>query len=797
MKVTIFKNITSTEAPYYRNVEDIVNRIKVGKTKALIEAIRSKSTKSERNDLKRGLPSICFGGTFSQRNDNSLIEHSGLICVDFDGYKTTDEMIDDYEKIKSDNYTFISFISPSADGFKVVVKIPKCKTNKEHNQFFYGLKDYYDNTHFDTVANGVSRVCYESYDPLIYVNNDSDLFEEKQLDEGSDIYDKDSLFKVSNENDIIRRVDEFWRAKFKFIEGQRNKNMHLLCVYLNEFGVEHAAAFEHVRQYVLDDFPLSEIKNALNSAYKNKSKHNTRFFEDDKIPVIIEGMLKGGKSKEEVKAYLKNVTIFPDNIDEVIDSIYSNDGSIIFYEKGKNGIIVKSLKYKAFLKQSGFYKYYPENGATYIFVRQVGNVYEPVTSERIKAFVLDYLESNKIDDVYEFMSKKSMYFSDEFLSMISEIDIKFCKDTKDSAFLFYKNKAVEITAKGIIEHDYIDLGAFVWKSQVINRDFVLNQSKTSNDYSTFLDNVSGENKDSMRTVIGYLLHSYKSKSNTRAIILNDEMISDNPEGGTGKGLLVQGIKQLKRVVTEDGKKFKIDKVFAFQKLDVDTQILFIDDIAKGFNFESLFSIITEGIDIEKKNKDTIYIPVERSPKIIISTNYPIKGIGHSFDRRKIEIELKQYYSHNRTPHEDFGKALFDDWNSDEFNCFDNFMVKCIHTYMIHGLQEPIAQNGKLRKFIAETSQEFLDFVREHVEFDGSRIYKAVLRDDFKKEYPDYFKLSEKKFTTWVKQWFKYNKIDFEESHDISGRYIKSIVNNIQPIQPRELTAEPIHQEQMF
>lgn len=774
MIVTIFKNIRSCEAPYYRDIQTIIDRIKSGKSKTLVSEIRGKNTKKERDLLKQYLPSICFSGEFTQRNNESLINHSGLICVDFDKFPNMDVLIEHYENIKRDSFTYVSFISPSGDGFKVIVKIPKCKDNKEHNQYFNGLQAYYDNQYFDTVASGLSRVCYESYDPAIYVNNKADVFTDKQLDEGHNIYHKEALFKVTNETDIIKAVDEFWRSKWKFTEGIRNKNMHLLCQYLNEFGVEKAAAMQHVKQYALDDFPEQEIKNVLNSAYRKVEVHNTRFYENDKIVLVVEQMLKESKSKDEIKTYLKKVTIVPDNIDEVIEGIYSNDSTIIFYTKNKNnGIVILSLKYKAFLKQNGFYKYYPEGGQVYMFVRQIGNVYEPVTNEKIKAFVLDYLENNNVHDVYEFMSKKPMFFNEEYLSIIDEVDIKFCKDTKDSAYLFFRNKAIEVTAKKIIEHDYIDLGAFVWKSQVIDRDFKLNQKSIQNDYYTFLKNVSGNNFENLKTVIGYLLHSYKSKSNTKAIILNDEMISDNPEGGTGKGLLVQGIKQLKRLVTEDGKKFKIDKTFAFQKLDVDTQILFIDDIAKGFSFESLFSIITEGIDIEKKNQTTIDIPVERSPKIIISTNYPIKGIGHSFDRRKIEIELNQYYSKNKTPIDEFGRALFDDWNETEFNNFDNFMIGCIHLYMINGLVEPIAHNGKLRKFIASTSPEFLDFIQNRLTFNADRYYKAVLREEFKKEYPDYFKLSEKMFTKWVKYWFQYNDVEFVESSDFSGRYIQA------------------------
>ena len=38
----------------------------------------------------------------------------------------------------------------------------------------------------------------------------------------------------------------------------------------------------------------------------------------------------------------------------------------------------------------------------------------------------------------------------------------------------------------------------------------------------------------MRSTIGYMLHGWKNLAYCPAVILNDEMISDNPEGGSGK-----------------------------------------------------------------------------------------------------------------------------------------------------------------------------------------------------------------------------------------------------------------------
>src|SRR5690606_37542738 len=136
--------------------------------------------------------------------------------------------------------------------------------------------------------------------------------------------------------------------------------------------------------------------------------------------------------------------------------------------------------------------------------------------------------------------------------------------------------------------------------------------------------ISGQSKDrynTFKSLIGYLLHSYKNSANNKAIILNDEKISDNPNGGSGKGLLTAAIGKMKKLSVIDGKNFDFGKSFPYQTVSTDTQVLSFDDARQNFKFEQLFSLITEGITLEYKAKDAIKLSIEDSPKIVISTNY--------------------------------------------------------------------------------------------------------------------------------------------------------------------------------
>jgi len=248
------------------------------------------------------------------------------------------------------------------------------------------------------------------------------------------------------------------------------------------------------------------------------------------------------------------------------------------------------------------------------------------------------------------------------------------------------------------------------------------------------------------------MHSFKTNANNKAIIFNDETISDNPNGGSGKSLFWNALGHVKKVASIDGKTFEFSKSFPYQSVPTDTQLLVFDDVKKNFNFEQLFSLITEGITLEYKGQDAIKLPVSKSPKIIITTNYTINGVGGSFERRKFEIEMSSYFHAGHSPLDKFGHMLFDDWTDEEWAMFDHFIVNCLQYFLTHGLVEFPHVNLENRKLINETSSDFLEWISEEntLRF-NERITKAEFFDKFKTENTDYQKLSQKRFTMWIQR----------------------------------------------
>jgi hypothetical protein len=238
------------------------------------------------------------------------------------------------------------------------------------------------------------------------------------------------------------------------------------------------------------------------------------------------------------------------------------------------------------------------------------------------------------------------------------------------------------------------------------------------------------------------------------------------------------------LVVIDGKAFAFERAFPYQLVSADTQILCFDDVKKNFDFERLFSVVTEGLTLEKKNKDAIKIPFNKSPKIAITTNYAIKGSGNSFARRKWEVELYQHYNKNHTPRTEFGKHFFAEWDDDEWCLFDNYMVSCLQMYLREGLVKSTFVNLRIRQLSAETSHDFIEWCglinganpNPKLEI-GLKIHHADMYLDFTSEYPDYapkskMSISRQKFYSWLTSYALYTTgLQPEEGRDSIGKWI--------------------------
>jgi len=762
--ITIFKKLKQPkETPYYYPISKVFEKIQDGSFQKEIESIRGCKTKEDRTKLKNNLLCVLFSGSFKFRATNGLDKHSGFAVIDFDDYPDEKVYEEQFKLLKKNPHFITLFRSPGGKGIKGVIRIPECNA-KEHSQYFKAFNKEFNLDYFDISNSNVDRVCFMSYDPNIYINWDAEEFNAQLVDEGYSVHDRVPLIPINDEMTIIDKIMAFdWKKDFN--DGERNAFILDIAGAFCEYGISQTTAEGYILNNIIHgDFTEEETIRTIKSAYKIRS-FNSKYFENYQKIERIKLDLKKGK-----KTVLKDHKITEDTYMTIKETSEEDDFWTI-NNKGKISII--PLRYKFFLESNGFKKHFANDAEKPTFVKIFENKVEITSVARIKDFVLDYLIDKKEVEVWNYVANYQNLFSEQYLQMLDSIDLLMLSDTRNKSYIYYNNGILEVTKDEINLVDYIDVDGYVWKSQILEREWNL-LNNYDNDYKTFISNISNKEPDAMECVLGYMLYGYKNRSNNKAVIINDEVISDNPEGGTGKGLFIQGLTHIRKTSIIDGKQFDSKKSFAYQTVSLDTKILIFDDVKKNFDFEEKFSLITEGITLERKNKDAIKLNVHDSPKLMLSTNYAIKGAGNSHDRRRHELEVAQYYGKDKTPEDEFKKELFDDWNEEEFLRFDNYMVRCLQLFLNMGLVHQNAKNIKLRRFIAETSMDFYEWAND---FDNLplniRCDKKQYFTNFTEEYKDYSKIFKNKtFNLWIKKYAKFKGFEYSDGHSNAMRWFE-------------------------
>jgi hypothetical protein len=776
-KLSVFKSLfNSKETPYTLTILDVYERIKNGYSdlNKKIERLRAMDENTEEHrSLKNSLLAIMFNGTFNERNDNGLVEHSGLCVLDFDDYPDAVTMDAERQRLENCPFVYLVFTSPGGKGLKVVIKIPK-STKDEHKRRFQAFEKYIQSDYFDKTSCNVSRVCFESFDPEAYINEFCQEFTDIEQEKGFDFTEKAPTCILTDEDKIIDRIMKF-DFGCSFIEGSRNAYIFKVAACFCEYNISKDTAEYYLKaNFISKSFTLSELILTIKSAYK-KASPGIKYFENVDLVQKVKLKLKQGVNLRDIK---KQLNVDEDVIDDIKTDLSTSEDIFWIIEQKKTGetITIEPLKYAEFLVKNGFNKYYPENAEKPTFVRVQENKVRLSSADQIKDFVLQFLMSRGEIKVWNYCSKSTYLFNENHLNMIDSIGLKMLQDTKDVSLIPFRNGVAKVTKNSVVLQSYIDVEGYIWENQILDRDFIP-VDEYNNDFQDLISKVSAENPEritALESTLGYLLHTFKDKTDQKAIIFNDQEIDDNANGGSGKSLMLTALSYIRKIVKIDGKAFNSKGDFVYQRVNLDTQVLAFDDVKKNFDFEQLFSLISEGITVNRKNKDEIFIPFERSPKIIITTNYVIAGAGSSHDRRRHELEFFQYFNAKKSPLELYGRLLFDSWSVDDWMKFDNYMIRNLQKFLKYGLKQSISINADSKRFIQATSKDFFDFVNDgHIE-SNVRHYNNASIQLFQQETNGWKDLESRRYLKWISEYAKYKNLDLRKERDHGGRFFELI-----------------------
>lgn len=213
--VSIYPRISSTKSQSTILIGQFLDNVRSGTWRDIVLPIRATNTKTERQERKKGLPSVTISGLFPERKDSECKSHSGFIAID------VDDLGDQVESIKAmllkDQYVYAAFVSVSGNGLCIIFRIDP----ERHRDAFYSIAQYLMGKYklnVDPTGVNPSRARYVSYDSALYLNESADIFK-KYLPKEKKLPKVTSIFVKSEFDDIVRQMCE---RKVSCVEDYRD-----------------------------------------------------------------------------------------------------------------------------------------------------------------------------------------------------------------------------------------------------------------------------------------------------------------------------------------------------------------------------------------------------------------------------------------------------------------------------------------------------------------------------------------------------------------------------------------------
>ncbi len=496
-------------------------------------------------------------------------------------------------------------------------------------------------------------------------------------------------------------------------------------------------------------------------------------------------------------------------------------------------------KIRAFLFNRGIGLYEFDSGQ-YRTVKKDGKFIEEISHTWIQRYVADFCDTLKDREVVKMILRgNTQYLGPNNLNYMYLHHPDWIEPKPDEQIMIFRNGFWRITPEGIEQRPLAELPGSAWHNQVIPFDaqymgepmvqvgkdekgWKIKESKFAHqcemyDYLSVTSLFSWQKlwelqrgRDGMEWVNkqmtdaerhkalseedlriwkmhvaskliawGYKMRDYRDKANMRAIVCMDGLESQvgRSQGGSGKSIYAQATRHCQPVFLVDGKTadLKNDR-FLYHGVDERTREIVFDDVRVNFDFELLFSQITEFIRVKPFQGAPITI---QSPVFTITTNHTIRGDDTSFRRRQYLVGFSNFFNEYRNPRHYFGHSLFEDWDKTQWNLYYNLMATSIQVFMQfpdlgrYGIESDDLQRRKLRQQIGEDFLEFADLYFTSGYMLNRVIVKERILEDFLAQFPNDRKFMDvRRIKEKCEQFAQYAGLDFNAPAGSDGR-IKS------------------------
>lgn len=280
----IYRNVEDSSCLNVVKVTSILQAIKDGKWKGVVLPVRelkANGTKKQVDDAKKLLPAVTWSGVFEDRRlDANMVHYNKLMVVDID--EITKTRLKRLKKELVNNPMIYAFFNGPTKGIKVLIFI-SAEQEWHNTHTFWHIEKLFKEMYgikIDPSGKNLSRLCFVSYDPDLYLNPEPmELTIEEQEDPNGGFvsinnHDFSACAPETDATVIMERCIKMVKKSKTggFYQGNRNNYIFSLSCLCCEFGMNPELALGLVSTRY-QSLAFKEIRTTLESAYKRSYKN--------------------------------------------------------------------------------------------------------------------------------------------------------------------------------------------------------------------------------------------------------------------------------------------------------------------------------------------------------------------------------------------------------------------------------------------------------------------------------------------------------------------------------------------
>lgn len=223
--ISYYSTLGNTSPAATITVNDWLTDVAGGRWAEQCQQVADEPNHEKRQILKkRILGGITGSGTFSQRGNDYLTQHSGYIVMDFDGLGDAATVDEIKQQLAADPYTYAVGLSASHTGLWAFVAID----GKRHKDAFEALKEYYMSTYglvADKACNEVARFRYNTFDPTLKINQQAEAYK-KYLTKAAKAAYKVPAF-ITTESDADQLIERIADSGIDLTQGDYGRYLRI------------------------------------------------------------------------------------------------------------------------------------------------------------------------------------------------------------------------------------------------------------------------------------------------------------------------------------------------------------------------------------------------------------------------------------------------------------------------------------------------------------------------------------------------------------------------------------------